>query len=82
MRSEASDSKSLTSSTPSRDTGRLWWGLFVGLLLVMLLAIASAISRAGRGIGNRGPGEEIAPGANPARDIDRSQPRQDDANPK
>jgi hypothetical protein len=63
-----------------RDTGIkskaswVWWGMLAACLIVTLLSVAFAVRRAShQGDGrNRGPATEARPGAEPARDIDRS----------
>jgi hypothetical protein len=69
-----------TTSEKLRDTGIIskaswvWWGLLAACLIVTVLSIGYAIRRSShQGDGrNRGPALEAAPGAQPARDIDRS----------
>jgi hypothetical protein len=61
------------SSEP--DAGGIWWGLIAGALAIAILAGAFAWSRSATHTTderNRGPAFEVAPGAQPARDIDRT----------
>lgn len=69
-----------TTTENLRDTGVtskaswVWWGMLAACLFVTVLAVAYAVRRASHdGDGrNQGPAVEAAPGAQPARDIDRS----------
>jgi hypothetical protein len=50
----------------------VWWGLAGGFLAVVVLAVLYAGGRMPHDGRNRGPGDEAAPGSEPARTIDRS----------
>lgn len=81
MRSTSQDRENATATGPAdsskRAAGWVWWGLITGFTLVLALSVAYAVSSGNEGSGiNRGPGDEAAPGAMPARDIDRSSKRE------
>ncbi len=81
MRSEAQDRENANARGPAgtsrRAAGWLWWGLVAAFTVVMAFSVMWAVrsGSAGQGV-NRGPANEIAPGAEPARDIDRSSKRE------
>jgi hypothetical protein len=77
MRSESEDSANEHASgregRSRRAAGWVWWGLLAAFTGVMAFSVAWAIRSGSDGKGNnRGPADEAAPGAEPARAIDRS----------
>lgn len=55
------------------SAGWVWWGLLAAFTVVMAFSVLWAVRSGNEGSGvNRGPADEAAPGAEPARDIDRS----------
>jgi hypothetical protein len=77
MRSETEDRENAQMTGPAdsnrRAAGWVWWGLAAGFTAVMALAVLWAVQSGSDGKGrNRGPADEAAPGAQPARDIDRT----------
>lgn len=80
MRSESEDQENAHASgaagSSRRAAGWVWWGLVAAFGVVMAFSVAWAVrsGSAGQGI-NRGPADEVAPGAEPERDIDRSSNR-------
>lgn len=52
----------------------VWWGMLAACVFVAALSIIFGVRRAEKygDSPNRGPGLEAAPGAQPARDMDRS----------
>jgi hypothetical protein len=64
-------------ATPGRDDTRgarwVWIGLLSAVAVVFVIAVIGMLHSGSDGVGrNRGPGSEIAPGTQPAQDIDRS----------
>jgi hypothetical protein len=62
-----------TTGNGPRAARWVWWGLAAGFTAVMAFSVLWVVRSGDDGKGrNRGPADEAAPGAQPARDIDRS----------
>jgi hypothetical protein len=63
---------SAASNLSASAAGRFWRIVLGAFALILLLAIIAAVRSSAGDSRNRGPANEAAPGAHPARDIDRS----------
>lgn len=80
MRSTSQDRHNASAIGPAERSRRaaawVWWGLAAGFTVVMAFSVLWAVRSGNYGQGrNRGPADEVAPGAQPALDIDRSRQR-------
>lgn len=75
MRSPLENPPTDSTARAQRGAKWLWWSLIGAVLALLGIVTASALIRGNEGARNRGPANEVAPGAEPSRDIDRSRSR-------